>query len=102
MNIDELAAGAVKQIEDADLEAEQAQLALVLGDFQPYFERKVAAARSRLEDRYRELNERTNTAAKSVQPTGGGSADLSFATSGSHRGLPIEPGSASPPDSRRE
>src|SRR4051812_47875236 len=92
MNSSELlAASVVKQIEDADSEAEQAQLAYVLGDFPKLFERKVAAARSRLEDRYRELNEHAAATTKSAQPAGGGNTDLHDSALDSGGGLPTEP-----------
>lgn len=66
MDLESFAAKAVKSILDADAEAEQAQLAYVLGDFPNLFERKVAAARSRLQESYRELNERSEPATGSA------------------------------------
>mgnify|MGYP003466877988 FL=1 len=58
INVDRSVSDALKSIEQADEDAERAQLAFVLGDFQAYYESRYAAARQRLEDRYRELNER--------------------------------------------
>lgn len=54
------AADAVQAIVDADEDSERAQLAYILGDFPKYFEGRVAAARSRMDQRYRELNERAS------------------------------------------
>jgi hypothetical protein len=55
LNVKTFVEQSLQSIRQADSEAEQAQLAFALQDFDSYFARKVAAARSRLEERYREL-----------------------------------------------
>jgi hypothetical protein len=60
MNLESLAASAVESIQAADREAQEAQLAYVLGDFPSLFERKATAARERLEESYRELTKRAD------------------------------------------
>jgi hypothetical protein len=62
MDLESLAAAAVKSIQQADDEAQEAQLAYVLGEFPKLFERKAAAARARLEETYRAFEQRANAA----------------------------------------
>jgi hypothetical protein len=64
---------AVAAIRQADDDAEQAQLAFVLGKFGPYFEKKAAAAQRRLEEKYLELErQESNTSGTGEGAAGGG------------------------------
>jgi hypothetical protein len=60
MDLIAIATQAAETIQAADREAQEAQLAYVLGDFPSLFERKAAAARERLEESYRELTKRAD------------------------------------------
>lgn len=60
--MESFAAKAVESILAADAEAQEAQLAYVLGKFPELFARKAAAAQARLEESYREFEQRANAA----------------------------------------